>query len=154
MSNYDIKKAASKLSWRLGKKNGEYKSFTPNDDDVKRLNTLLSCINREKKEALTINTLFAKLYIYELVRFIRDYETDILDNNIQKELSGLLNRPLRSFYTAFHEELKSNQLDRIIRRVVIEGKTITSEDLKIIYDRDYCDSQLDLMITEALNRFE
>tara|TARA_R110002051_G_C8769409_1_gene503366 strand:+ start:33088 stop:33555 length:468 start_codon:yes stop_codon:yes gene_type:complete len=147
--NYNVQKAASKLLWRFNSVNGQTKSFNPNKDDIQSLNTLLECVNREKKEKLSQNVLFAKLFIYALTDHLRKFETTIFDKEITKQLSMMLEKPLDVFYKAFEEDLYNNQTKRIELK---DGVTI--DDFKRTYTTEFIQMNLDLMITEALNRFE
>lgn len=154
--NYRVKKAASKLLWRFKFTNGLGKSFKPNKDDVESLNTLLECINREKKVKIQKNVLFAKLFIYVLTIYLREYKTTIFNKMITKEVSYLLDKPLDLFYKAFEDELYNNQINDICEIVKLKetGRNITVDDFKKLYSSEYIQQNLDLMITEALNRFE
>lgn len=147
--NYNIQKAASKLLWRFSKVNGLNKSFTPNNDDIESLNTLLECINREKKQKIQRNAITAKLFIYVLTDHLRKFETTIFDKEIAKQVSIMLDKPLEVFYKAFEEDLYNNQTKLIELK---EG--VTLEDFKKTYTSEFIQMNLDLMITEALNRFE
>lgn len=154
--NYNVQKAASKLLWRFNSVNGQTKSFNPNKDDIQSLNTLLECINREKKQKIQENVLFAKLFIYVLTIYLREYETTIFDKEITSQVSMLLDKPLDLFYKAFENEIYSNQITEIckIMKDKRTDKEITAEDFKKTYTPEFIQMNLDLMITEALNRFE
>lgn len=147
--NYKIQKSASKLLWRFKHTNGLGKSFTPNKDDVLSLNTLLECINREKKTKIQKNVISAKLFIYVLTDHLRKFETTIFDKEIMKQVSMMLDKPLEVFYKAFEEDLYNNQTKRLKLK---EGVTI--EDFKKEYSTEFIQMNLDLMITEALSRLE
>lgn len=153
---YDIKSAASRLSWRFRKENDKNIPFTPNDTDVLSLNTLLEYINREKKQKLQHNVLFAKLFIYHLTAKIRENKTTIFDKIIQHDICRVLDYPLETFYEAFKNELYSNQIDEICTNLKDKEtkESITADDFKELYTLEYITANLDLMITEALNRFE
>lgn len=149
--NYDIEKSANKLIWRFRKENGIYKSFTPNDNDVECLNTLIQCINREKRSNLKDNELFAKLFIYHMVDSARKYNVTTFNGLLQKDICKTLDRPLKSFYDAFINDIKVRQIENIID---VETKnTITVDKFNEIYTDEYVKSKLDMIITEALNRF-
>lgn len=152
---YNLKKSVERLIWRFKPDHtGKAKAFYPNDNDVKALNTILGWINRQKQETVNNNQLFAKLYIYFLTQSIRYYETDVLDDIPQKELSRILDTPLANFYKAFEVDLHSAQISRLVQRAKKEnGKFYTIDELKAIYDSKAIKSHLDFMISEALNRF-
>ena len=145
---YNLDKALKRLAWRFTSKKG----FTPNENDLNALNVLISWINRQESEAIKNNQLFAKLYIYNLNQSIRYFEASVFDDIPQKEVSKLLDLPLKNYYSAFHKELQSNNITR-----VVEDKNINKADLLKELEEKYtlkeCTSQLDKMINEALNRF-
>ena len=148
MSNYDSDKALDRLAWRFTSK----KSFTPNENDIDSLNTIIGWMNRQQSESVKNNQLFAKLYIYFLNQTIRYFEANIFDDIPQKELSKLLDLPLDNYYNAFHKELQNNNINR-----VVENKNINRADLlkemQEKYTLEECTIKLDTMINEALNRF-
>jgi hypothetical protein len=148
MSNYDSDKALDRLAWRFTSK----KSFTPNENDIDSLNTIIGWMNRQQSESVKNNQLFAKLYIYFLNQTIRYFEANIFDDIPQKELSKLLDLPLDNYYNAFHKELQNNNINR-----VVENKNINKDDLlkemQEKYTLEECTIKLDTMINEALNRF-
>ena len=153
----DIKRAAEKLIWRLKPSgSGEYKSFTPNKDDVDSLNCLLQWVNNQKKETFDNNHLFAKLYIYHLTMNIRYFETTILDPVPQEDLSRILDTPIKHFYKAFEEDLYNNQLNRLLKKGGSEEQDKIIKDYisqKNLYTSEVIQAQLSHMVTEALNRF-
>jgi len=139
---YKTEKAINRLSWRFSNN----KSFKPNEEDIDSLNCILEWMNREIKNNVRNNQLFAKLYIYFLHQNIKFYNSTVFDNIPQKDLSKLLDLPLDSFYKSFHKDLHFNQFNRV--------KTI--EDLKSVkesYTIENVTERLDFMINEALNRF-
>lgn len=147
-NKYNTDKALDRLAWRFTSK----KPFTPNQNDIDSLNVLISWMNRQQSETIKNNHLFAKLYIYNLNQSIRYFEASVFSDIPQKELSRILDLPLANFYSAFHKELQSNNVTR-----VVEDKNINKEDLlkelKNKYTLEECTDQLDKMINEALNRF-
>lgn len=152
---YDLKKAAGRLLWRFRQENGKSVSFTPNETDIKSLNTVLEWINRDKKEKIEKNVLFAKLYIYTLTTFIRNYKTSVFDKEATSQVNRLLDMPLSSFYEAFKKDLYMNQIDKALEQVK-DSKTneqVSIELFKEVYTKEFIQANLDHEITEALNRF-
>ena len=110
----ELKKAGERLLWRLSpKENGDYTTFKANENDFNALKTILEHINRQEKISLKNQSLFAKLFIYELTMEIRDLQTTVLNPFPLKKLSNLLKRPLESFYDAFYKDLINNQLNKL-----------------------------------------
>jgi len=139
--SYNIKKHVNRLAWRLSNK----RQFTPNDDDIESLNSIIDWINRQEKENVRTNILFAKLYIYHLNQTIDYFNSTIFDDIPQKDLSRILDIPLDNFYISFKNSLYNNQFDRI-------KKLKDLNDIKEIYDLETITEKLNEMISEALNR--
>ena len=111
----ELKKAGERLLWRLSaKENGEYTTFKANENDFNALKTILEHINRQEKISLKNQSLFAKLFLYELTMEIRNYGTTVLNPFPLKKLSSLLKTPLKNFYDAFYQDLMNNQLNQLV----------------------------------------
>ena len=145
---WNLEKAIKRIAWRFTSN----KPFTPNDNDLDALNSVIGWSNRQQADAVKSNQLFAKLYIYHLNQTIRYFESNIFDDIPQKDLSRLLDLPLDNYYSAFHKELQSNNVTRVVK-----DKTIANEDLlkelEEKYTLEVVTEKLDEMINEALNRF-
>ena len=154
---HDIKKAAGKLIWRLKPdKEGNFKSFTPNQNDVDSLNCILNWINNQKKETLNNNKLFAKLYIEKLAFELRNSNSTIFNNYSQIKVSTILDMPLESFYEAFKRDLYLRQFKKLLEDDSIvdeKGLVVSQNQFQESFNDDYIRSQLNHMMTEALNRF-
>ena len=149
---YNLEKAVSKLSWRFGSD----KPFKPNQDDVEALNTIFGWINRQKKETLNNNVLFAKFYIHYKTMSIRRFETTVLDdfNVINNEMIKILKTPLNLFYEAFHRDLHDNQLNRLLEANNDKEKEEIMANYihyKKTFTLDFVSNKLGHEITEALN---
>ena len=150
MKDWDIKKAGERLIWRLRpNEKGQHTSFKPNENDFNALKTVLRHITLGKENNASKHTLFAKLYIYQLTTFTRQYGTTIFNDHVQVEVSKMLNYPLSYFYDAFYSDLITNQIDTIVR-----GENVNVDSFKKVYDKETVDKQLEHMVTEALNRFK
>lgn len=152
IKEYDLKKSAEHLLWRFKSKKGVYIS----EKDKSSLNTLLEWINNEKKTNIIERSVisFTKLYIYILNQNINHFNTDVLENEPQKQLSKLLDTPLENFYEAFYRSIEQVQIERMAKRTMKkDGAFLSKEELKSMFDRDFVKMQLDHMVTEALNRF-
>lgn len=156
--DYDLKKAVNRFQFRFTKQeNGDYKNFKPNHSDIEAINTILSWINRQKEDSVRNNHLFAKLYIYHLTMNIRHYQTTVLDDYPQKDLSRLLDKPLELFYQSFYNDLIDNQLNKLLHtETEKEDVAILKEyeDFKKTFTLGIVKSKLTDMISEALNRFK
>ncbi len=167
----NVDAAIQRLSWRFG--NG---TFTPNQKDINSLNGLIQWVNDQRKITIRKNQLFAKLYIYHFNQFIDKYKVTVFEKVADKELSRLLDMPLESFYEAFTQSLNDNsdyalfidngvdmkhpslKNDTEIMEERLMLKNMSEDDIKKlkypVFHKDDVRNKLDLMITEALNRFQ
>ena len=111
----ELEKAGKNLLYKLSpSKDGVYFNFKPTENDFKDLKTVLGWINRQTELSLKNNTLFAKLFIYELTMEIRSYGTTVLNPLPLNKLSSILKKPLPLFYDAFYKDLINNQLNKLV----------------------------------------
>jgi len=111
----ELEKAGKNLLYKLSpNKDGVYFNFKPTENDFKDLKTVLGWINRQTELSLKNNTLFAKLFIYELTMEIRSYGTTVLNPLPLNKLSSILKKPLPLFYDAFYKDLINNQLNKLV----------------------------------------
>ena len=147
-NNYNIEKAIQRISWRFTSD----KPFKPNENDIESVNCLIDWINRQTSETINNNQLFAKLYIYHLNQTIRYFQTTIFEDIPQKDLSKILDLPLKNFYIAFHKELHSNLITKIVDNN--KGKKeIELKELEEMYSLEFISDKLEQQVNEALNRF-
>tara|TARA_R110000851_G_scaffold269806_1_gene422469 strand:- start:2 stop:607 length:606 start_codon:yes stop_codon:yes gene_type:complete len=114
----NLKKAVSRFQFRFSKDNkGEFRNFKPNKEDVEAINCILTELNIRDKQTLAKNNLVAKLLVYQYTQNIRYYGTTVLSdlNFAQRDLCKVLEYPLESIYKGFHNDLHSNQLNRLIK---------------------------------------
>lgn len=154
---WDVKRSGKRLLWRLSSdKNGNFRTFEPNEDDFNALKSVLGCLNRYESKVIYNNQLFAKLYIMELVGQIRENETTIFNDFIFKQISSQLSKPLDLFYKAFYEDLCSNQLNKLtkVNFTDKEGNDIIMDykRFKETFPLEYVTSKLDEMINITLHK--
>ena len=100
-----LNKAIERLSWRFG----ECDNIKPNQTDLNALNEVIEYIADSKKELLSQNLLFAKLYIAVYKRTMEHYDSDVLDPIPQKELHRFLSKPIEWHYENFTEFLNQKE---------------------------------------------
>ena len=134
-------------------KESKYSSFKVTENDIKTFLDIVRYIDIQREEKVAKNTLFAKLYVYHLNQLIDIYDTDVLENIPQKELSKLLNTPLDYYFTSFHNKIQNKWHDKMCDKI-IQGKDIRKEYVKEKYTLEYVEEKLTEMMNEALIRFE
>lgn len=150
----DIKNSVNWLYKRFkDARESKYSSFKVRESDFKTFLDVVKYIDIQREEKVAKNTLFAKMYIYHLNQLIDTYDTDVLENIPQKELSKLLDTPLDNFFQSFHNKLQNKWHDKMCQKI-IEGKDIRKEYVKEKYTLEYVEEKLTEMINEALIRFE
>lgn len=151
----NIKKSINWLYKRFkDAKESKYKSFKVSEADFNAFLEVVEYIDIIHKNKVAENTLFAKLYIYHLNQIIDKYETDVLEDIPQKELSKILNLPLDSFYKAFHSKIQNNWNDKIISKIKDGDKDAIKQWVAVKYSEEHVEETLDYMINQALTRFE
>lgn len=167
----NIEKNIQRLSWRFS--NG--KAFKPNQNDIDSLNFIIDWVNRQRSETINNNILYAKLYMYVFADLVRKYESNFLDDLMQKELHRIIDTDLNVFYERITSLINDHAQFEFLRskgfslkhpmqiskeqkdkeRLII--KNLTEEDIQKIKDnhieKEDVISNLNLMITESLNRF-
>lgn len=139
-----LEQSVQRLQWRFNTN----KSFKPNQNDANALNFIFGWITRQKDINALNNDLFAKLYILQLNKTIREYDSTVFDEMIQKEVSRVLSIPLDRFYESFYNDLHHNQ----IKKVSLQ-KEFTLDDVKERFTKEIVKDKLQHMVTEAINRF-
>jgi len=167
----NVDAAIQRLSWRLG--NG---AFTPNQKDINSFNGLIQWVNDQRKITIRNNQLFAKLYIHSLNQYLDKYQSTVFDKVAEKELSRLLDMPMDASYEAFTQSLNDNsdyalfadngvvmkhpslKNEAEIEQERLMLKNMSEDDImKLkypVFHKEDVRNKLDLMITEALNRFQ
>ena len=111
---WDVKKSGERLLWRFQQDEaGKFKSFTPNEKDYLALKSVLAWVNSQSSGILENSPMLAKLYLLQLVGYIRKNKTTVFNDFVFTEISNQLSKPLELFYTAFYEDLALNQLNRL-----------------------------------------
>jgi hypothetical protein len=113
----NLKSAVNRFQFRFNKDTkGEYRNFKPVKEDIDAMNCILTELNNRDEKALAKNNLVAKLLIYQYTQNIRYYGTTVLsDFNLANiDLCKVLEYPLESMFKSFHNDLHSNQLNKLI----------------------------------------
>jgi len=171
----NIENAIQRLNWRFKNQNikiNESKIII-NENDVEAVDFLNDWINRQKKEALQENILFAKLYCYCLNHEIEFYK-DIKFAN--QKLAQELSKPINHHYENVSHALNRMELNKFMNSVgivtdhfqsmlfneaqQIEQKELVNKHQKElskyiigIWDIGKVFKSLNNTITECLNRF-
>lgn len=157
----NVDKSIQRLSWRFG--NGQ---FTPNQNDVDSLNGLIEWINDQRKITLNENLLFAKLFIYVYHQNLKHFRATVFDKEPQKDLARILSASIEIHYKTFTERLNDLHREEIFTKngINLDHNILSDDDkLKIknmkddlqnVWEVDEVSDELNLMINNALNKFQ
>jgi len=130
-NHWDVEKSGKRLLWRFSQdEKGNFKNFTPNENDYNALKSVLSWINRQSSGIIDNSPLYAKLYILQLVGEIRENKTTVFNDLVFDKISNQLSKPLELFYSTFYEDLCSNQLNRLTTEnfTDVDGKAVLMDE--------------------------
>jgi hypothetical protein len=101
------KEALSRLAFTMQKQN------KPNSTDIEAFNKLLWFVNESIEQNPNKNICFAKLYIFNLIHYIKYYQSiDIA----QQKLHEVLDLDIESLYTELMNELNNTELWDLIKQ--------------------------------------
>lgn len=105
------KEALSRLAFTIQKQN------KPNATDVEAFNKLLWFVNESIETNPNKNICFAKLYIYNLIHYVKFYQSiDIA----QQKLHQVLDLDIDSLYIDLMNELNNTELSELCKKGVLD----------------------------------
>ena len=105
------KEALSRLAFTIQKQN------KPNATDVEAFNKLLWFVNESIETNPNKNICFAKLYIYNLIHYVKFYQSiDIA----QQKLHQVLDLDIESLYIDLMNELNNTELSELCKKGVLD----------------------------------
>jgi len=160
-----LKEAIQRLSFTVSKQN------KPNSTDAEALNKIMEYVNNSIKKEVNENELFAKLYVYSLIKETVFYKGDI--DMAQKRINEVLRKSLYSIYEShrdnfnaisFNNYLHENGLSDKHPFCYNEAETETNKELTKLKDwKVYANGilepeenemQLNWLITLTINNFK
>jgi hypothetical protein len=101
------KEALNRLAFTMQKQN------KPNSTDIEAFNKLLWFVNESIEQNPNKNICFAKLYIFNLIHYIKYYQSIDL---AQQKLHEVLDLDIESLYTDLMNELNNTELWDLIKQ--------------------------------------
>lgn len=136
------KEAIQRLGFTISKQN------KPNQTDAEAFNKLLWFVNESIEQNPNRNICFAKLYIFNLIHYIKYYQSlDIA----QERLHQVLDINIDSLYVDLMNELNNAELSELCK-VGVTDKRILKRGLET-YDLQTVTYNTNAMITLALKSF-
>lgn len=137
-----VKEALKRLAFTIQKQN------KPNQIDADAFNKLIWFVNESIETNPNKNICFAKLYIYNLIHYIKYYQSiDIA----QEKLHQVLDLDIESLYVDLMKELNNTELWYLIKNNQID-KQILKRGFET-FDIDTTKQNTNAMITLALKSF-
>jgi hypothetical protein len=136
------KEAIQRLGFTISKQN------KPNQTDAEAFNKILWFVNESIEQNPNRNICFAKLYIYNLIHYIKYYQS--LDVS-QEKLHQVLDINIDSLYVDLMNELNNTELSELCK-IGTTDKRILKRSLET-YDLQTVTYNANAMITLALKSF-
>jgi hypothetical protein len=102
-----VKEALNRLAFTMQKQN------KPNSTDIEAFNKLLWFVNESIEQNPNKNICFAKLYIFNLIHYVKYYQSIDL---AQQKLHEVLDLDIESLYTDLMNELNNTELWDLIKQ--------------------------------------
>ena len=137
-----VKEALQRLGFTISKQN------KPNETDAEAFNKLLWFVNESIEQNPNKNICFAKLYIYNLIHYIKYYQSiDVA----QEKLHQVLDLDIDSLYVDLMNELNNTELWDLIKSGQTD-KQILKRGIET-FDLQTTKNNTNAMITLALKSF-
>ena len=137
-----VKDALQRLGFTISKQN------KPNATDAEAFNKLLWFVNESIETNPNKNICFAKLYIYNLIHYIKYYQSlDVA----QQKLHQVLDLNIDSLYVDLMNELNNTELSELCKKGVLDFPLL-KRGLET-YDIETTKANTNAMITLALKSF-
>jgi hypothetical protein len=137
-----VKESLQRLGFTISKQN------KPNETDAEAFNKLLWFVNESIEQNPNRNICFAKLYIYNLMHYVKYYQSiDIA----QVKLNQVLDLDIESLYIELMNELNNTELSELCNQGVID-KQILKRGIET-FDLETTKANTNAMITLALKTF-
>jgi len=136
------KEALSRLAFTIQKQN------KPNATDVEAFNKILWFVNESIETNPNKNICFAKLYIYNLIHYVKYYQSiDIA----QQKLHQVLDLDIESLYSDLMNELNNTELSEICKMGVLDFPLL-KQGIET-FDLETTKANTNAMITLALKSY-
>ena len=107
-------KALNRIRWRFGAENDK-PAFKLNQNDVNAINRLSEYVVETQKEIYNANKLFAKLYVYMVMKIMEQKCTTVYDNIARKQIGNILKMPLEQLIEMLTDSMNESELYDLIK---------------------------------------
>lgn len=137
-----VQEALKRLGYTISNQN------KPNTKDAEAFNKVLWFVNESVEQNPNKNICFAKLYIYNLIHYIKYYQSIDL---AQEKLHQALDLDIESLYIDLMNELNNTELSELCKKGITD-KQILKRGIET-FDLETTKSNTNAMITLALKSF-
>ncbi len=106
-----LEKDIQRLTWRFS----SGKSFTPNQNDINAINSVVDFYNQSQEKQFENNGLFAKLYIYLSMKIMQNDGSTVFENNHRRKIGNLLKKPLSQIIEDLTQSLNDSEQYGILK---------------------------------------
>lgn len=161
-----LKDAGQRLSWRFT----SGKPFTPNQNDIDALNRLFEAITQMQYSVRDDHSSFAKLYAYTLrheIEYYKDFDfaikrmNEVLQTPCEMHYDEVRNALNRLAILTFAKKVGISETPRYFKtdeeheadRELLKSHPEAEIYLKGIFSKNKIDTNLNVQITESLNKY-
>jgi hypothetical protein len=136
---YHSNKALERLVWRFS----QGKAFTPNENDVNALNTLIMAFNEQSTSIQPTSEPFATLYVYCFNQLLEHYDVLPSSELAQEELFNIITNGI---------EPQIEQMQMIINSKLIDSTTSKAGmSDKMAYEQSQLDKAIDKEVVKTID---
>lgn len=118
-----VTKAIQRLGWRFSEAlKKPDNSFKINANDITALQELDAYVVETQKQQFKDHELFAKLYIYLMMKVNEADKTSVYDTNARRKIGNLLKKPLENIIEDFRASMNDSELYELMEEIGIEMK--------------------------------
>ena len=113
-------------------------------------NTVIDFYEKNKKNNIENNEPFMKMFVFVYSHLLKYYKTDVYNNNVQKKMYDLLNKPIDYFIEKITEELNDSELQKIKNKKELEDFIKKPKP----YEKENVKNQLEYIINNFVNFYK
>lgn len=121
--------ALNRIRWRFGAEKDK-PSFRIFQKDVDAINCISEYIDQTQKQIANHNQLFAKLYVYMVMKIMEQKRSSVFDNIARKQIGNILKLPLSQLIEMLTDSMNHSDLYQTLKDsgVIMKHPAIRSED--------------------------
>lgn len=118
-----VRKAIQRLGWRFSEAlKKPDNSFRINSQDIQALQDIDAYIEEKQKQQFKDQELFAKLYIYLMMKVNEADKTSVYDKNARRKIGNLLKKPMQQIIEDFRQSMNDSELYELMEEIGVKMK--------------------------------